>query len=1048
MSDSENEELVEIENDEPLSEEEEETADEECSEEKNKKIKLALTKTKSSFLEEVIMIEIIPIERIKALLKSGFLKEHWDNKDEAHSAIVKKNYDNEIAQLTAYLKAYNNDDKGIPVKYIKPKHKWGRAFPANSLGLTTIRRKVRNTLIHGLYKDYDLKNAQPTIIVVLCKSNNINCKTIEDYCLNRDKWLSRITKMYDCDRDTAKKLFIRLCFSGTFKGWLYDNKITKQKQPTQRIVDFEKEIEELSLIIKAQNKDLYETARQKNKNDLTPKIVGGKDKILGSMFGLYLQEWEYRIVGAVKEYLYDNTDLYRNPFIYKNPYNAENKTLVGTYEYDGIKLYLQNAEAFETEKGDTIVEYLNKITEELTGLKLEWADKEIDDPYDITEFIEEAKAEENPNEKLHEVCEFLLDELNKADKGVCNLLKKSPYGKYYIYGVNKHEKEGDWKCWDETKNRWIRGDSTLRKDLSERFVEWLKSLIKPFKEYETAEDANSFTLTPNQKLYKKIKNKLDEVIGMSLYKHNGNSNIVGKAKNEFRNDNIKFDTNADLFGCENGVIDIENGVFRSYRYNDFVSMSSGKSTTQGEEADHFRPFMKGLKLEVKVKVYNIVKVLNTETEHIYREPTKEEFEELQTLYQDKDITDENVIYTIVSVKNSEGKLIEYRPPTEEERPLFTEDKPSGFINMFKIIGDNEATQYDKQMLDEINAEIEKIIPNKEVRKYFWLILASGLSGKPIEKFFVFNGGGRNGKGFTNEFMRFTLGDYACELNVVVLTEDPTKSGSGGANVEKAKLDKIRYVITAEPNGKVKLNNSTIKKITGGGEISARMNFSNKSEVLLMLTLVLECNKRPLFLEEPINADKDRINDILFESRFTDRSEEWGEEFEKQHIYKINADLKGKGWFKPHKNAFLNMLFLKVLELKADNWNIDLHKPQIVKDRSEEYLNKSSDIYAIFKNLFERHTEDRKHVYIDCDGNKTKAEEDWTITKAVNAIMETEDYEHLIRDKTKKADYGTAKLIKEWINTKGTPLNPFVIEDKKNKQFKLKGWRRFNETEED
>ncbi|WP_295674768.1 hypothetical protein, partial [uncultured Mucilaginibacter sp.] len=63
---------------------------------------------------------------------------------------------------------------------------------------------------------------------------------------------------------------------------------------------------------------------------------------------------EYRIVGAVKEYLYDNTDLYKNPFLYKNPYNAENKTLVGTYEYDGIKLYLQNAEAFEN-----IVESLN-----------------------------------------------------------------------------------------------------------------------------------------------------------------------------------------------------------------------------------------------------------------------------------------------------------------------------------------------------------------------------------------------------------------------------------------------------------------------------------------------------------------------------------------------------------------------------------------------------------------------------------------------------------------------------------------------------------------
>jgi hypothetical protein len=138
----------------------------------------------------------------------------------------------------------------------------------------------------------------------------------------------------------------------------------------------------------------------------------------------------------------------------------------------------------------------------------------------------------------------------------------------------------------------------------------------------------------------------------------------------------------------------------------------------------------------------------------------------------------------------------------------------------------------------------------------------------------------------------------------------------------------------------------------------------------------------------------------------------------------------------------------VLELKANEWNIDLHKPQSVKDRSEEYLNKSSDIYSIFKTLFERHNDERSDLYIDWDGTRNKSKEDWTIAKIVSAIMGTEDYEHLMRDKAKKAEYGTAKLIKEWIMTKGTPLNPFVLEDKKNKQVKLKGWRKFIELEEE
>lgn len=1029
MSDCENEELVEIENDEPFVEEEDDIPSEE-----DNKLKLALTKNQSSFLEEVEMIELIPIERIKALLKSGFLKDHWENKEDAHIAFVKKNYDSEVAQLTAYLKAYRKNEHGIPVKYTRPKHKWGRAFPFNSLGLTAIRRKVRNTLIQGLYKDYDLKNAHPNIIVLLCKSNNINCKSIEDYCLNRDKWLRKIMKIYDCDRDTAKNLIITLCFMGGFPSWIKENKITKETKPIKEINEFKKEINDIALKIKGENKGLYETARQKHKTETAYKH-------LTSMFAFYLQEWEYRIVGAVKKNLYENTDLYNNPFL--PPLQAKQKVLVGTYEYDGIKLYTQNVYAFENDKKIKMVDYLNSITEKLTGFKLEWADKEIEDPYDISKFIEEAEEEEIPNEELKKVCDDLLEDLVNADKGICDLIKKSPYGNYYIYVVNKDEKEGEWKCWDEEKNKWCNGDSILRRDLSGKFAKWLKSRLTRFKEYNVEEeDEKTDTLTPNQKMYKKVKSKLDEAIYCSLMKQQGNCNIVGKAKGEFRNDSVKFDTNIDLFGCENGVIDIENGVFRAYRYNDFVSMSNGKNSE-----DNFRPFIKGLKVEVKVKVYNIVEVVNTETqEHIsYREPTKEEFEELKTLYQDTDISKKENAMKIVSVKNSEGKHIEYRQHEEGELYLFKEDKPTGFINLFRIIGDDEATENDKQMLEEVYSLVEKIIPNNEVRNYFWLILGSGLSGKAIEKFFIFNGGGRNGKGLINEFMRYTLGEYACELNVVVLTEDPTKSGSGGANVEKAKLDKKRYVISAEPSGTKRLNNSTCKKITGGGELTARMIYSINSVVLLMLTFILECNYKPLFNEEPEYADRERIVDILFESRFTDRSEDWND---KTHTYKQNPQLKTTKWFKEHKNAFLNILFTKVLELKGQEWNIDLHKPQCIKDRSEEYLNKSSDIYAIFKTLFELYNEDRKDLYIDWDGAREQSKEDWTISRVVNAIMGTEEYEQLIRDKSKKAEYGTAKLIKDWIQKKGTPLNAYVLEDKKNKQFKLKGWRRFIETEEE
>jgi hypothetical protein len=133
-------------------------------------LNIALVKREYSVLDGLVLLEVVPIERIKALLKSNLLLLVWDRDKQD-----RKNHSNEKQQITAYLKNYNKNLGAISVKYGKPKHKWGRSFPNKSLGLTTIRRIVRNSLIDGFYYDCDLKNAQPEIIRNLCESNDIHC---------------------------------------------------------------------------------------------------------------------------------------------------------------------------------------------------------------------------------------------------------------------------------------------------------------------------------------------------------------------------------------------------------------------------------------------------------------------------------------------------------------------------------------------------------------------------------------------------------------------------------------------------------------------------------------------------------------------------------------------------------------------------------------------------------------------------------------------------------------------------------------------------------
>jgi phage/plasmid-associated DNA primase len=61
----------------------------------------------------------------------------------------------------------------------------------------------------------------------------------------------------------------------------------------------------------------------------------------------------------------------------------------------------------------------------------------------------------------------------------------------------------------------------------------------------------------------------------------------------------------------------------------------------------------------------------------------------------------------------------------------------------------------------------KIFPDEELRLYFFKIISTGLSSRAIEKFFVFNGAGRNGKGLTDEFLEKVFGDYFVSISPTI-----------------------------------------------------------------------------------------------------------------------------------------------------------------------------------------------------------------------------------------------------------------------------------------
>ena len=85
-------------------------------------------------------------------------------------------------------------------------------------------------------------------------------------------------------------------------------------------------------------------------------------------------------------------------------------------------------------------------------------------------------------------------------------------------------------------------------------------------------------------------------------------------------------------------------------------------------------------------------------------------------------------------------------------------------------GYDYSMKIDLVKLQEVETLLNTIMPNPENKALLLEIMSAGLTGRAIEKFVLFNGGGRNGKGLLDEFLKTIYGEYQLiYANVSLLT---------------------------------------------------------------------------------------------------------------------------------------------------------------------------------------------------------------------------------------------------------------------------------------
>lgn len=277
---------------------------------------------------------------------------------------------------------------------------------------------------------------------------------------------------------------------------------------------------------------------------------------------------------------------------------------------------------------------------------------------------------------------------------------------------------------------------------------------------------------------------------------------------------------------------------------------------------------------------------------------------------------------------------------------FIDPKPEQYISLttgYDYIIEDESDE----LIDELDSIIDTIFYQPELKKLYLTILSTGLDGIPLEKFVIANGRGGNGKGVLNELAKSTIGNYAYVLPSNILS-GPLKTGS---NPELANMNNKRFVISREPDSSLKFNCATIKEITGGEALNARVNYSNDTNVNLKLTFVDECNDKPQ-LNEVNDALARRILDIPFKSSFVSKDVyDELEENEKTHTFLINDFYKTLEF----KNKFRQPLFLLLVKYYKEFYDNKRNLPITaeVRNRGNEYMAKSDEFLSWFNNEFEK-----------------------------------------------------------------------------------------------
>jgi phage/plasmid-associated DNA primase len=246
---------------------------------------------------------------------------------------------------------------------------------------------------------------------------------------------------------------------------------------------------------------------------------------------------------------------------------------------------------------------------------------------------------------------------------------------------------------------------------------------------------------------------------------------------------------------------------------------------------------------------------------------------------------------------------------------------------------------------EIKTILEQVLPEKEVRDYYLMILSTMLCGIHLQNVFVATGCGGNGKSMLHELVLKMLGNFGYVMPSSCLT----KPIEDKPNPALANNHKKRGVLSSEPDPKHRICSAMVKQFTGNNQIPVRTLYSKDTFTKMNNTFLLECNSIPLW-DEILKAVVRRVRTVPFVAEFLDK-EDYELRKTEPNVYPKNTHYTEDEW----KDSMVCVLFdllLPYIKKFIENDTQLPSPPDACIELAKEYLQDCDSFFGWFGDRYE------------------------------------------------------------------------------------------------